>query len=228
MPECMSDSFLTPTGIPQGSPISPILYLIYNADLIEICGSGVTCNGWVDDACFMAQGDSERETIKKLKSACRKADQWARTHASVFDPKKYALVHFVNTQEADPQYTPLSLQGHTVAATRTAERYLGYWLDPELEFHHHREKAVGKADVSLQALRSLAGSTWGASLSAMRRIYQAVVIPQMLFGVSAWYQPMVISKTKARNHPAIRGHSEAGSVPDYWSLQDHSSGGTEY
>jgi hypothetical protein len=32
----------------------------------------------------------------------------------------------------------------------------------------------------------------------MRRIYQAVVIPQMLFGVSAWYQPMVIGKMKAR------------------------------
>lgn len=198
MPEGMSDAFPTPTGIPQGSPISPILYLIYNADLIEICGNGVTSKGWVDDACFIAQGDSERETIKKLRSACQKADQWARTHASVFDPKKYALVHFVNTQEVDPQYTPLPLQGHTVAATRTAERYLGYWLDPELEFHHHREKAVGKADVSLQALRSLAGSTWGASLSAMRRIYQAVVMPQMLFGVSAWYQPMVISKMKAR------------------------------
>ena len=38
----------------------------------------------------------------------------------------------------------------------------------------------------------------GASISAMRRIYQAVVIPQMLFRLSAWYQPMIISKTKAR------------------------------
>ncbi|KAJ5318355.1 zinc knuckle domain protein [Penicillium atrosanguineum] len=146
----------------------------------------------------MAKGDSERETTKKLRMACRKADQWARTHASVFDPKKYALVHFVNTREIEPQYTPLSIQGYTVPATRTAERYLGYWLDPGLEFHHHREKAVAKAGVSLQALRSLTGSTWGGSLSAMRRIYQAMVIPQMLFGVSAWYQPMLISKTKAR------------------------------
>ena len=198
MPEGTSDRILTPTGIPQGSPISPILYLIYNADLIENCGNGVTSNGWVDDVCFMAKGDSERETIKRLRAACRKADQWARTHASVFDPKKYALVHFVNTREVDPQFTSLSLQGHTVPATRTAERYLGYWLDPGLEFHHHREKAVTKASVSLQALRSLAGSSWGASISAMRRIYQAVVIPQMLFGVSAWYQPLLISKTKAR------------------------------
>jgi hypothetical protein len=102
----------------------------------------------------MVKGDSEHENIKKLRSACQRADQWARTHASIFDPKKYALVHFVNTQEVDP---PLSLQGHTVAATRTAERDLGYWLDPELEFHHHRERVIAKADVSLQALRSLAG-----------------------------------------------------------------------
>ncbi|KAJ5100018.1 zinc knuckle domain protein [Penicillium argentinense] len=198
MPEGTSGPIPTPTGIPQGSPIPPILYLIYNADLIEKCGSGVTSNGWVDDVCFMTKGDSERETIRKLKTACGKAEQWARNHASVFDTKKYVLVHFVNTKEVEPRYTPLSLQGHTVPATRTAERYLGYWLDPGLEFQHHREKAISKASVSLQALRSLAGSTWGASLSAMRRIYQAVVIPQMLFGVSVWYHPLMISKTKAR------------------------------
>lgn len=70
MPEGMSDRFPTPTGIPQGSPISPILYLIYNADLVEICGNGVTSSGWVDDVGFMAAGDSERETTKKLRSAC--------------------------------------------------------------------------------------------------------------------------------------------------------------
>lgn len=199
MPEGMSDTIPTPTGIPQGSPILPILYLIYNADLIENCGAAITSSGWVDDVCFMAKGDSERETIKKLKTACRKADQWAEKHASVFDPKKYALIHFVNTKEVDPQNLPLRLREHTVPATKTAERYLGYWLDPSLEFHHHREKAVAKAGVSLRALRSLAGSTWGASLYAMRRIYQAVIIPQMLFGVSAWYQPMQISKTKAQS-----------------------------
>ncbi|KAJ5543315.1 zinc knuckle domain protein [Penicillium sp. DV-2018c] len=146
----------------------------------------------------MTTGDSERETIKKLKAACRKANQWAEKHASIFDPKKYALVHFVNTKEVDPEYTPLTLRDHTVTATRTAERYLGYWLDPGLEFHHHREKAVAKAGVSLHALRSLAGSSWGASLNAMRKIYQAVIIPQMLFGVSVWYQPMLTTKTKTR------------------------------
>lgn len=214
MPEGSSGRIPTPTGIPQGSPISPILYLIYNADLIENCGTGVTSNGWVDDVCFMAKGDSERETTRKLKEACRRADQWAEKHASVFDPKKYALVHFVHTKEIDPQYTPLRLPEHTVPATKTAERYLGYWLDPDLDFDIHREKAVAKASISLRALRSLAGSTWGASLPAMRKIYQAVIIPQMLFGVSAWYQPMLISKSKARAicRPFVATQKQAGCL----------------
>ncbi|KAJ5872399.1 reverse transcriptase [Penicillium soppii] len=41
MPEGISYQTPTPTGIPQWSPISPILYLVYNADLIENCGGGI-------------------------------------------------------------------------------------------------------------------------------------------------------------------------------------------
>jgi hypothetical protein len=55
----------------------------------------------------MAKGDSEKETIKKLHGAYCKADKWARHHVSVFDPKKYALIHFVNPRETKPRHLPL-------------------------------------------------------------------------------------------------------------------------
>jgi hypothetical protein len=41
MPEHTTESFSTPTGIPQGSPMSPILYLLYNCPLIKECSSHV-------------------------------------------------------------------------------------------------------------------------------------------------------------------------------------------
>jgi hypothetical protein len=177
MPEGTSNRIQTPTGIPQGSPLSPILYLLYNADLIEDCSSrDVTTNGWVDDTSFMAIGRSEAQNITKLQRACGKSIQWAKRHASVFDPNKYGLVHFV-PPGIEPQQSEIFVEGvdglNTIIwPTETAERYLGFWLDSKLTFEHHYEKALIKGNTSLQALRGLAGSTWGAALSAMRRIYQ--------------------------------------------------------
>src|SRR5438045_9428241 len=39
-PEYTSAEMDTPTGIPQGSPLSPILYLFCNADLLEELSKG--------------------------------------------------------------------------------------------------------------------------------------------------------------------------------------------
>ena len=208
LPKGVSGSMPTPTGIPQGSPISPILCLIYNADLIEDCctpSGDVTTNGWVDDVSIIAVGRTVQQNIKKLQRACQKVDQWAKKHASVFNEKKNALIHFNNPNlgkaTAD---SPLIIQGKDDIATmiwpsNTAERYLGFWLDPSLNLAHHQEKALIKAGTSLQALRSLAGSTWGASLFAMRTIYQAVIIPQMLYGVAAWFSPLRAKRKPIRS-----------------------------
>ena len=47
MPEGISNWIPTPTGIPQGLPLSLILYLLYNADLIKYANAdtSVTASG---------------------------------------------------------------------------------------------------------------------------------------------------------------------------------------
>ncbi|EEA25056.1 reverse transcriptase, putative [Talaromyces marneffei ATCC 18224] len=193
IPEGTSGRISTPTGIPQGSPISPILYLIYNADLIEDCAdpaSHVSTSGWVDDVAIMATGRTEQETVRKLQKASGIADQWATRHASVFDRKKYQLIHFVNPRSGiNPEKQSIRLQDDIQIEACRAVKYLGIWLDSELTFDTHRDKAIAKAGTSLEALRGLAGSTWGVALGSMRQIYQAIVIPQMLYGAAAWFQP---------------------------------------
>lgn len=72
---------------------------------------------------------------------------------------------------------------------KESARYLGVWLDKHLDFKTHRKKLLGKAAGSLEALRAISGSTWGASLLVMRKVYQAMVIPQMFWGITAWYSP---------------------------------------
>lgn len=44
----------------------------------------------------MATGQSEQANVARLREAYSRADRWAEIYASVFDKKKYSLVHFVN------------------------------------------------------------------------------------------------------------------------------------
>jgi Reverse transcriptase (RNA-dependent DNA polymerase) len=85
-----------PAGIPQGFPISPILFLFYNADLIDKCNEGHTraqAIGFVDDVNILASSHSTKENCRILKEMHEKCIGWARGHGARFVPDKYKLLH---------------------------------------------------------------------------------------------------------------------------------------
>jgi hypothetical protein len=63
-------------GIPQGSPVSPVLYLFYNADLIEAYRTEESeAVGYIDDVSILAIGDTAQRNYKTLKIVHRKAEE---------------------------------------------------------------------------------------------------------------------------------------------------------
>ncbi|CRG90417.1 putative RNA-directed DNA polymerase from transposon BS [Talaromyces islandicus] len=174
------------TGIPQGSPLSPILYLFYNADLIEACKTDNTeAVGYIDDASILAVGPTAQQNCKTLKIIHRKAEKWARQHGSQFAPAKYELVHFSRDPKANTTHS-LRLPHATIKASPSC-RYLGVQMDTRLRWDFHREVIEAKATKRLSALSALASSTWGTGLINLRQVYKAMIIPQMLYGCSAWH-----------------------------------------
>ncbi|RDL32701.1 uncharacterized protein BP5553_09157 [Venustampulla echinocandica] len=176
------------TGIPQRSPVSPILYLFYNADLIEICKMQDTeAVGYIDDASILAVGATAQHNCKTLKGIHRKAEEWALRHGSQFAPAKYELVHFTRDPKANSTHA-LRLPHATIQASPSC-RYLGIQMDTKLRWDYHREKVEAKATGRLSALSALASSSWGTGTINLRHVYRAMVVPQMLYGCSAWHIP---------------------------------------
>ena len=192
--EGATGQFTTDTGIPQGSPLSPILYLFYNADLIdqihEAYPGRALVTGYIDDICILVWSRAAAANCRRLEQIHKIAEQWETKHASKFAPAKYGLIHLWRKVRGVPR--PLSstnasvkVQGVEVKPVPTL-RYLGVQLDQHLTGMKQVEHIQAKATEMIAALCSIAGSTWGTTLSHLRKMYTAVLWPQITFACSTW------------------------------------------
>lgn len=193
---------LTDAGIPQGSSLSPILFLFYNANLIEACHDpehDMHSTGYVDDQCLLAVGSSTEENCVRLAIAHRKCNEWSRKHASQFAPAKYELVHLTRQPKKFNLNATVTIPGDDPQVIKPALsiKYLGVRLDTALKWGPHITAATSKATKSIQALGVLAASTWGLRTLELRQLYQAVVLPQLGYAASAWWGDLTSKQINA-------------------------------
>ncbi|KAJ5661392.1 uncharacterized protein N7477_009008 [Penicillium maclennaniae] len=164
-----SDPIPTPTGIPQGSPISPILFFLFNTPLVR---------------------SYKFELIHFRNPRLPKETTPAPTTPPVPTEED---IYEIQAYEGHNEM-PLHLPEQTITPTPYA-KYLGVWLDKHLDFTTHRNKVIAKANSSLEAFRGITGSTKGTSISSIRKIYRAVVIPRLFWGLAAWFSPAKMPAT---------------------------------
>ena len=92
-----SDWIETSTGIPQGSPLSPILFLFFISGLLEQFQDpekGTLGFGFVDDTYLVTWGASAELNCRTLTAAHAQCQQWAEANGVKFASDKYQLMHF--------------------------------------------------------------------------------------------------------------------------------------
>ena len=98
----VTKEFTVRTGISQGSLLSPILYLFYNADLFNICNwpkTNTSSLGFVDNVNIFAYRKSTKENCTMLEIIYKNCEKWANWHGAVFAPHKYELIHLSRSSQ---------------------------------------------------------------------------------------------------------------------------------
>ena len=182
-------------GIPQGSPLSPILYLFYNADLIEGCRqarNNAAVVGFVDDINIIVYGESDVGNCQRLQGVHKFCDRWARKHGSQFNAKKYQLLHMAKTRRV--LQAALKIGEVEVVPEKTL-KFLGVHLDKMMSGKAQVKAIQGKLPSLVAALRTLSGSVWGASLARCRQIYRQAIRPTLTYGAVSWFKSEDVIKS---------------------------------
>ncbi len=117
-------------GIPQGSSLSAILFLFYNADLIDACTNAQEksiASGFIDHVAILVRETSTHSNLKTLYKIHWQTKMWVGTHASVLDVAKYQLINFCPHKFIGPEVS-MRLDGKLVPVSCSA-KYLGIYFD---------------------------------------------------------------------------------------------------
>jgi len=179
-----------PAGIPQGSPISPILFMIYNADLVDALKTPPAdlAQGFIDDVAYGVSGMSAEGNVRKLKPILEASEKWRRKHGAKFDLSKYILIHFTrnNRRQRDVAVT---LEDGTRIEPSEEGKYLGVIFDRKLNYRSNTSYYAKKGTQLTLAMANISRSTGGTAFPYVKLLYNAVVKPVTQYAAVVWHRP---------------------------------------
>lgn len=146
-------------GIPQGSPLSPILYLFFNATLIQsVINKNRGAIAFVDDFSAWVTGPSIKENEERLQERIiPHVQRWANESGSVFQAKKTMMTHFTRHKKKlkKESVAPGVLMNGTTIKSSKNIKILGVILDQRLRYTEHVARARDKGIKAVLALKRL-------------------------------------------------------------------------
>ncbi|RKK06375.1 hypothetical protein BFJ68_g17121 [Fusarium oxysporum] len=112
---------LLQAGLPQGSPLSPVLFLFFNADLVQIrIDSKGGSIAFVNDYSAWVTRPTAEANRAGIQAIIDRALDWERRSGAAFEGGKTSFVHFTRNPERTSE-APLVIKGKEVKPKQSAK-----------------------------------------------------------------------------------------------------------
>ena len=187
-------------GVPQGSILGPLLYLIYVNDITN----ATSCNPrlFADDTCLVFNNSSLSILELNCNIELKNLKNWCDANKLQINPQKSAVI-VIPPKLNSPSVNIQLMYNNSLIPCNNSFKYLGVILDSKLNFKSHIDITASKISRAVGILSKL---RYIFPMSSLVLLYYALVHPHLLFGLPVWGSTFTTSLNKLQTlqNKAIR------------------------
>ena len=168
-------------GVPQGSILGPLLFLIYINDL-HVCIEHCTAYHFADDTNLLLISNSLKKLNKHINHDLSNLVHWLRANKISLNTKKTELILFKSKNANLTKHLNFRVSGQKILPVKTI-KYLGIKFDEHLSFLPHMQ------DLALKLSRSngmLAKIRHYVNFETLLSIYHAIFASHLRYACQVW------------------------------------------
>ncbi len=176
----LSDEKEQEIGTPQGSVISPILFILALIELQSTIKLPVKYTLFADDLAIFLRNDDLEFIEHQLQQTVNEIQKWADRTGLSFSLEKTKIVNFHRKRRL---IRPINIKLKNIQIENSdCVKFLGVYFDSQLTWKPHIKSIISRCANGLNLLKKLYGTRWGSDRTSMLKVYSSHIRPIIDYG----------------------------------------------
>ena len=207
-------------GVPQGSCLGPLLFLIFINDM-PLSSMKLIIKLFADDSLLFVSGKNFDEIKNILKNELPKIQNWFSSNKLTINPSK--TEYMINGRVQNENLFDIFLNDTPLSKTNSV-KYLGVFIDDQLNWRTHIESLEKKLSTACALICKL---RYFVSQSCLLKYYYAHVYSHLQYAILAWgsANQSALKKLNVLHRRAVRLMTLHGPLKNFFKYNPEDSHG---
>ena len=190
-------------GLPQGSVLSPLLFLFVIDGLRKRLPQGLSASFYADDVALWASHHRKEEAARLVEEGVREVWRWSREKKLSLNLSKCEVCFFSQAPQ-EGKWEPEVAVGDFRVRFNPNPVFLGVMYDRTLSFGCQAARAAVRLRQGARLLSALSGRQWGWHGGLLRRVYRSVPLSGARWCAAGWMPWLAATQLHVASWTALR------------------------